>query len=242
MKNNILLTLMFVFLLVGMVGFSSALDSSFYISKTTNYSIKYGCSLDGNICGPSVSCFMTIRYPNGTLLVNNGSAENLNNGYFQYNLTDSQTNLSGEYQGIVRCTNRTLSDTQTFMYEVNPGGIRPSESRTNAITRSIWFLYFLGILGIVGGYASRRKQPVSWSLYILGFLLILAGLNILFVGLQDEIVNASLESFFDSFTAISFILYWGGFMFIAVIWIITFIQTLITRKKEKKWISFGGNY
>jgi len=214
---------------------------SFYVEKGTNYTITFGCDIDGAVCSSSALCNLTIRYdPNSTLLFSDEETTNLINGNFEYNLTGSQTQWKGEYTARVVCFDGNVNGTSSFVYEVNQAGIRPSDQRTGATTRSIYFIFGLGILFFIAFLFVKNSLPVKWTFFILGAMFFLIALNILFVGLQDEGVNPRLESFFDKFTAISWIMFWFMAGLLAVMWALTFIQTIFFKKNLENLRRFGG--
>jgi len=97
----------------------------------------------------------------------------------------------------------------------------------------------LGILFFIGFLFVKNKPPIKWTFFIFAIFFFLITLNILFVGIQDEVVNPQLEAFFDSFTAISFIVYWFLAGVLAVMWFLTFLQTWLLRKNQQNFQKFG---
>lgn len=217
-------------------------ETSFFIEKNTKYDLKFACDFDGAICSSGASCNITINYPNSTTLISNNETTNLNNGYFNKTLSETQTNTNGEYQACVFCSDKGINGTSCFVYEVNPPGIRPSDQKTTSISRGIWFFFVIGILLFIAFLFVKSSVPTRWTFFILSIIFFLIGLNIIFVGLQDEVVNPRLETFFDSFTAISFVMYWfmGGLLII--MWLFTFLNTWLYKKNLKNAQRFGGEY
>lgn len=210
-------------------------ETSFFVKKDQPYDIKFACDVDGFLCPSTTSCNITISYVlNSTIIIDKNETSNLNNGYFNITLNETKNSASGEYSACVYCSNNNLNETSCFTYEVNPTGIRPSGERTESITRSIYFIFGIGILLFIAFLFVRTSQPVKWTFFILAFIFFLIGLNLVFVGIQDEVVNPNIESFFDSFTAISFLLYWffGGLLII--MWLFTFLNTWLYKKNIKK--------
>jgi len=76
----------------------------------------------------------------------------------------------------------------------------------------------------------------------MSILFFLIGINIMFVGLQNEVVDPKLETFFDGFTAISWIVCWFIFGLLILMWIFTFFQTFFYRKNLNNFNRFGGGY
>jgi len=65
------------------------------------------------------------------------------------------------------------------------------------------------------------------------------GLNTAYISMQDEIVNTNIESFFSFFLTLSFYMNYFVFMFIIIIWMTTFIITILEGKKKKLEDSYG---
>jgi len=227
MNRNIFF-LLIIGLIVSQIGLMSA-DTAFYIPKGNDYCIKFSCENGGSSCSSAATCNISITYPNSSFLVETNVTTNLGNGFFQYCLNENETSTNGEYVTRAECQDGGLNDTSTFIYEVNPTGIRPSSQKTEAITRSVYFIFGIGILLFIS-FLFSKNAPVKWTYFAFAIIFWLISLNVLFVGLQDEVVNPRLESFFDSFTAISFIIYWfiGGLLIL--MWIFTFFNTYLYKK------------
>jgi len=213
--------------------------TSFYIPHESNYTISFGCKINGAVCTNNTNCNITIRYPNSSFLINNKITRNLNNSIFEFNLEDNQTTPKGEYTSTVVCFSGGYNGTDSFIYEVNPPGIRPTEQRTESITRSIYFMFGIGILLFVAFLFASSSPPVKWTFFIFSILFFLTGLNIILVGLQDEVVNPKLENLFDGLTAISFLFYWFCAFILILMWFLTFISTWILKNNLKNLKRYG---
>lgn len=207
--------------------------TEFFVDKDVVYDIKVSCDKDGGLCTATAECNLTINYPNSTILLDNQRMDNLNNGYFNYTLNENQTTPSGEYRTRVSCLDGGLNDTANFIYEVNPTGIRPSDQKTESLTRSIYFIFGIGILCFIG-FLFIKPVPVKWTFFLVAILLFVVALNTLFIGLQDEVVNPKLETFFSGALTIAFILYWFIGFLIFFLWMVTFIMTIMDRMEVKK--------
>ena len=237
MKNKTI-PLMLFFCLILLPLISS--ETAFYIPQYENYSIKVSADIDGARLSGLGACNISINYLNSTPLVSDGIMTNLNNGYFNYTLTSSDTDIGGEYFSRIECSDSGMNDTSVFIYEVNPTGIRPSDQKTASITRSIYFVFGLGILFFIAFLFYKGTTPMKWTFCILSFIFFLIGLNVLFVGLQDEVVNSRLISFFDNFTAVSFIMYWFLAGILIIMWFFTIWQTIVYKQNMDRIARFGG--
>ena len=239
MKSKLLFFFVFLFLLLSLL--SSVSASSFYIPQNTNYSLKFNCEIDEAICSDSATCNISIEYPNSTSLIDNDDATFIANGRYNYSLTDSQNSVLGEdYVLSIACFDGTVNGTQTVNYGINPSGIRPSEQRTNTITRSIYFVFVIGILLFVAFLFVKQSAPVKWTFFAVSIIFFLIGINTIFISLQDEIVNPQLENFFSAFTAISWYFYWFVAGLLIIMWIFTFINTWILKKNLSNLQKYGG--
>ena len=65
--------------------------------------------------------------------------------------------------------------------------------------------------------------------------------NLISALIGDTLANPKVISFFDSFMAISFLLFWFVFGLLAIMWILTMIQTLLFRKKQSDIQKYGAS-
>ena len=217
--------------------------TSFYVEQAKNYSITFTCEIDGAVCSNSALCNISISYtPNSTNIVDNVATTNLLNSRFEYNLSAVNNAVKGEYKSTVVCYDGIGNGTDSFYYEVNPTGIRSTEQRTDTIRTSIYFLFFIGLLIFVAFLFTKQSIPVKWTLFGFSMIFFLATLNILFVTLQDEIVNPRLEGFFEGFTVIYWVLMRFIIILMGIMWMFTFIQTWLLKKNVAKLQKFGGKF
>lgn len=203
-----------------------------WFEKGENTSLIQTCD---NCTYVNVSKF---TYPNSTFLILNG--EMTKNG-IEYNYSWASTSVSGCHSyTVVGDKNGISNRTETFDFIINPTGIQPSESRTESVSRSIYFTLVMGILFFIGFLFVKTTPTVKWTFFIFGIFFFLITLNILFVGLQDEVVNPKIESFFDSFTAISFYVYWFLAGVLIIMWFLAFIQTWLYNKNQKALSKYGS--
>jgi len=217
----------------------SAASPAFYVERDSNYSLQFSCNIDGSMCSNDANCNVTIT--NITTLMADMPTSNLLNARFEYNLTQNETAAPGEYSLKIDCIDGDLNGTSTILYEVNGAGIRSSEQRTQALTRSVYFIFGIGILLFIAFLFTIQSIPAKWTFFIFSVLFFLIGLNLLFMGLQDEVVNPKLENFFDGFTAISWFFYWFAGGLLILIWALTFINTWLYKKNMRNLKRFGGD-
>ena len=167
------------------------------------------------------------------------SSSNLGNGEFEINLTINDTRNTGEYQLKMSCFDNDVNGSSTTYYEVNPSGIRSNQERTNTISRSVYFMLIIAVLLFLAFLFVSKSVPVKWTYFALSMLFFLISINLIFTSLQDETINPKLETFFSSFTATSWIMYWFIAGLLIIIWGITFVNTWIYKKNLKNAQRFG---
>ena len=230
--------LLFVLLFVFVMTSASAIDPSFIFKKNDIVDVKVSCfDVNNTLCSALTYCNLTIHSPNASNLIRDGGMT-FNDQFYNYSLTTNQTSTVGEHSVVVRCTGDT-SGFSTFTYLVNPTGIRPSEERTQTITRTVYFLFGIGILLFVGFIFYKGTMPVKLTFLFLAGIMFLIGINMIFLSLQDEIVNPNVENFFDTFTSVSWILYWflGGLLLL--MWLYTFWNSWFLNKNQENLARFG---
>lgn len=116
--NSKLSLLLLVALLLPLV---SSAEYTFPYSRDANFTMP--CDVNGQPCPPaSTSCFLTLRSPANTYLLDAVNMTIQNNGDAQYIIPASSISEIGVYSGKVYCTNTTLSNTVTFTADVNATG------------------------------------------------------------------------------------------------------------------------
>lgn len=195
--------------------------------------IKHPVRVDGYL-GTGVLCNISVMYPNGTLLVDFKPMTD-NGDYFNYTLNSSKTTIKGDYTYCITCQASSIGSNQTscFNFLINLGGVDPSQQRTDTTSLSIYFMFGLGILLFIG-FIFSSKPPVRYTFFLGALLFFLIAINMIFISLQDEVINSKVEGFFSFFTSISFIFYWFIGSLIFLIWIITFIVNIMKTMEVKK--------
>lgn len=231
----IILTLLIALFLVSAV----SAEPSYVFKKDSNVDLKISCfDNQNNFCNNNTICQLNINYPNQSNLVSNGTMS-FNNNFFNLTLDANQTKVSGEYSVIASCQGN-LSAFSTFTYEINPTGIRAREERTQAVTRSTYIIFGIAVIFFLAFLFIGESAPIRWTFFILSMIFILVGINVIFVSLQDEVVNPNLENLFSFITAASFYLYWFAGGLLLIIWILTFLNTWFYKKNKKEFEKYGG--
>lgn len=206
--------------------------SSLAIEQNTNRTLVFYPRVNGAVAS-NVLCNITVLYPNGSILVDFDTLTD-EGDRFTYNLTNDLTSVRGDYSGSVTCLAPSGDNqTEAFDYVVNLSGVDPSQQRTDAMTRTLYFMFGLGILLFIS-FLFFKQVSVKVTVLLLSLMFLLIGVNIIFITLQDEIVSPKLVTFFSFFTSVSFILYWFIGMLIGIIWIITFFVTIFQGMESTK--------
>lgn len=235
MKKIILLMLLLTISTVG------AIEYSYVFTKNQDIDLHISCfDINNSHCLSTTTCQLTTYYPNQTILLSNVSM-GYNQTFFNYTIPGSLINVGGEYTNIATCQG-SENGFSTFIFLVTPTGIRPSDQKTNATTRSVYFVFGIGIILFLIFAFAKLKPPVKWTFFIFGIMFWLISINILSVGLSDEVVNPKLESLFDSLTAISFIFLWFAGGLLIIMWVFTFLNSWFYKKNLRNAQRFGGEY
>lgn len=209
-------------------------------SQNSVADIKHPVRVNDGLPSSAANCNISIYYPNGTTFIPFGNMTiSDDNNYFNYTLNTSQTTIIGTYLYDVTCVDGSFNATDTFSFLINLGGVEPTEERTGAITRGVYFVFIIGLVLFLAFLFSRTKLPVKLTLLLLSGLSFLIALNLIFLDLQDAVVNPAVVGFFSSFTAISFYIYWGIGMAIGIIWIFALIMTWVDKRNRDTMRNFG---
>ena len=160
----------------------------------------------------------------------------------EYNHSFCESNISTKY--IVNGFGDPNGETTVWAYDffVNPTGLETSDANTATLNRAVWFFVIIGLLLLVGVFVAK-SMPVRSTLFVLSFIFFLISLNLISVTIQDSVVSPRIIEFIDSFTAISFILYWFAAGLIFIIWILTFLNTIFLKRNVRRMEraeGFGG--
>lgn len=205
--------------------------------QNTDVRLCHAVRTDGGL-DSNLECNVTVYYSNGTVLVDFLQMDDYGDR-FCYNLTsENHTNIKGIYDYDLTCTNGSLSDTESFQYLVNLGGIEPSDQRTETTSRTIYVFFGLAILTFIA-LLFINKFPVKVSLFLLMIWFLLMGINASYISIQDEVLNTNIENFFSFFLTLSFYANYFIFLSIIIIWMITFIISILDFKKKKRRKIYG---
>jgi len=90
--------------------------------------IKVPCFNNNSYCSVDAQCNITISYPNGTILVDNGIMTN-NISFHNYTLNTNLTSLNGDYSTSIVCNDVSNNGFSTFTFKITPSGTEPSTAQ-----------------------------------------------------------------------------------------------------------------
>lgn len=225
--------ILFLFLFLLLISFVSGLETF-----QQNQDVKLCREVRSNGALPSsATCNVTITYSNGTKLIDFLRMDDLAD-QFCFNLTSTHTSIKGTYPYAITCSDATDNDTIRSEYLINLGGIEPTQSRTDAATRTIWIFFGLALITFISLFLIK-KTPFKLSLFLIMIWFILMGINASYISIQDEVINSSMENFLSFFLVTSYWANYAIFFIIIVIWIITFIVNMMGKHTETLEKNYG---
>lgn len=179
----------------------------------------------------------SVTYPNSSFALQGQFSMTKNGNVFNYSfpntsaLGDYSYSSCGDLNGILTCGNVNFIITST--------GKSITTGNSIIIFLSVFLFFILGGAMLFGYFKNEMGISVKWTLFLGAFIFFLTGLNLISAIIPDALINENIVSFFDSFTAISFLLFWFAFGLIAIVWGLTFFQTVLFRHKKMKETKYG---
>lgn len=221
-----------VFLFVFAVLIVSSASALTTYKQYENISIQHPVRINGGI-GSNVFCNISIINPNGTFAIDFLPMTD-QVSYHNYTFESQHTGQTGMYNYFISCDSAGMNQTSSFQFLINPTGIEPSDQRTEAISRSIYFIFGFSLLFFLSTFFIKSKPPVRWTLFIFGTIFFLIAVNTIMISMKDEVVNPRLEVFFGSFLVLSWYFYYAAALFLIVLWIFTFVNTWMYKRNLSK--------
>ena len=154
-------------------------------------------------------------------------------------VTGGNFTKTGDYSYIVQCNSSVLGGYENVGFSVTTTGYEITTGNAILIFLSVLLFFILGTLLFTGSFKVKKIQ-IKWTFILGSFIFFLAGLNLISALIPDALINSNVVRFFDSFTAISFIMFWFAFGLIAIMWILTFLQTWFYKKNLKNMQRVGA--
>jgi hypothetical protein len=218
----------FLFALLILLPSVSALSAQ----ERTILDIKQPVRINGGLTDANTLCNITVKFSNQTKLID-FKGMTFNPDYYNYTLNTSQTSIQGEYTYEITCQGPAGNATQVFPLIINQGGVQPTQSRTDAISRTVYVFLAIVVLFSIAFFLSQNIVYKS-TFFLFATLFFLIVINLVFVSLQDEIINPGLTKFFSGFVTISFYLYLAIFILLAVLWLFAMINTVWINQIQKR--------
>jgi len=232
MKVNYLLAFAFLFVVLSIGSVNAA-------KQNQEVDLRSYVRINGGL--GAADCNITVTDPNNTILVDFLEMTD-QTSYQNYTLNSTQTNIKGTYNYCVTCSNGNLNQTECFDFFVNPSGIEPSQQRTDSISRSVYFLFGIALIMFLSFFFASQSVPVKWTVFAVGVIFFVMGINTIFISMQDEVINPALENFFSGFLVISYYFYYFVAGLLIILWAFTFLNTWFYKKNMDNMRKFGDNY
>lgn len=194
---------------------------------------------DNSPADVTVTCKINVVSPNNTLVISNEDMSFNTGGVYNHSLVGLSVSTKGEYQTSVNCDDSSDFGFSSFVYEVNPTGIRASGQRTATLVSGIVLFLVIAILLSIAFFLTHQNIPVKWTYFIFAIVFFLISLNTTFIVVQDAIINPRLENFFEGFLVISYIFYWFAAVLLILMWAFTFLNTMLLKKNQENLRRFG---
>jgi len=164
----------------------------------TNVILSVPCTISGAVCGVNATCDATILDPEGTTLYNEQTMTK-NGAVFNLNLTTSDTELNGEYQFSISCTQGGSSSSKNLIFFVTPNGELASTSKGMIYIGLLLILIIFFGMAIYGG--KEAESIVGKSAFFLVGYLMLIGISFVSWNLALDYLTSSpfIASFFRIF-------------------------------------------
>ena len=229
--KKIILTIILGIFLISLA--SSSLDSLGTYKQNDCMNISQTCASCSYVNISSVS------RNNNSNLISNVEMTDFGNGEWRYEFCN--TSATGRYD--IKGIGDVLGVDSSFAvyFDVTHSGGSLDEGASGILIMAIVFMLIVGAVCLLGFFRNDQNFQTKWSLFLISFLFFLAGANLISTLIGDTLANPLVISFFDSFMAISFILFWFAFGLLAIMWFLTMLQTILFRKKQSDLQKYGGD-
>ena len=252
----------YLFLFLFIISFVSAAKVTQIGEFTSGYTIKYPIqttlkqnddykfhfhvfnSSSGDFINSSIICYLHLYNSSDSHLLTSSTSVVDDLFDYEFNVLGGNFSNIGEYSYIIQCEDTNgYGGFSSVEFFVTASGSTIDEANSNLINSSLYFFMMLSLLCFVAFLLSQNEKiQIKWTLFILGGVFALISINLISIGLSDALINRNVVSFFDSITAISFIMFYGAAVLLAVLWIMAFFNTILSRKRSLNESRFGGNF
>jgi len=119
MKKQIVVGMIFILLILPMI----IAEPSFIFKRSETVDLKIPAYAEDNSrADNTIDCFITVRSPNSTLVVNNKQMTFNTGGLYNYTIANNLLEELGEYPTAVSCGGGTVYGFSSFTFEITPTG------------------------------------------------------------------------------------------------------------------------
>ncbi len=213
--------------------------SALTLKQNTTSDINLVC-INAGYCSAAAECNVSVFAPNEEVILDGVTAtQSASLAFHNITLNSTQTSQLGEYQVGGFCKDGSVTQLVDFTFDVTHSGGVLKEGSTSILIMAIIFMLVIGALCLFGFFRKDQNFQTKWTLFLVSFIFFLSGANLISTLIGDTLANPNVVSFFDSFMAISFILFWFAFGLLAVMWFLTILQTILFNKKKSDIERFG---
>ena len=220
--KKIILTLLVGIFLISLVGATQETLGTFKQGECVNLiQICSDCTYNN---------ISTVLYPNSSVVLSN-TIMTKDDTYYNYSFCF--TNTLGTYIVNGYGDLDTIKTAWVYDFDITRSGGNITEGSSNILIMGIIFMLVVGIILFIGFLRNEQQFQTKWTLVLFSFIFFLSGANLISALMGDTLANPLVVSFFDSFMAISFLLFWFAFGLLAIMWFLTMLETLLLRKTKK---------
>ena len=165
------LVILFLILLIPLVS-SQTITSEPYYKQGVNTTIPLPCTINGDYCSANATCKTTIINPENLILFNNYNMVH-NDAVFEVTLNSTQTEVVGEYQFNVVCSDNGKSISRFLKFYVTPNGENPSIAK-GVIYMGLIIVLLLLIVGVSYSFFTFDNLLNRISMLGVGYLLFIS--------------------------------------------------------------------
>jgi len=189
--KKILLTLLIGMFLISIVSAQSTYKQS------NELDLKVPCFYSDTRCSDTAECNLSILYPNSSFLVEEQPMTNLENGYHNYTLNESQTSVLGEHPVSVYCIDNSEKGYSTFAYRITPTGQEITMSQGIVSIGLIFMIMLLiGLFVFLAFIFQKSEQlfPLALFFILVSCILGVYSLHLGYLFSRDILYPLAIES------------------------------------------------
>lgn len=166
----------------------------------------------------------SVEFPNGTIAVFN---QTMIRDDTKYTLLFRNSTTLGTYSVHGYGDPGGIKDDWNYFFDITSTGDAFSTAGAIVLWLAVALFIVFGLFLFTGFTNKENKLPIKFTYLLASFLSFIASINFISIFMGSATTNQRVVSFFDSFTSIMFILFWFAFGLVAIMWGLTFFQTLM---------------